>query len=181
MESTAGKGRFGTGGWDPGRDRAGRGGGEGLGVRRDKAGLPRVGAWGSLSLTCVPGAAARQLLALGAAPGWGDAGAGGVRGMVRGLAGSGVLERVGGGRPGRGAAAVEAAAGDAPLGSTRLGSAGLGAAARSARSPPLPLPPRATHGLTLPLPHRGSRAQLCPRCAAGEGSGGWAAVCFPAF
>lgn len=101
---------------------------------------------------CVPGAAARQLLALGAAPGWGDAGAGGARGMVRGVAGSGVLERVGGGRPGRGAAAAEAAAGrcSARLGSARLDSARRGSARRLGAlglllSPSRPPPPAPGH------------------------------------
>lgn len=46
------------------RDPAGRSGGESRRVGKSRVGLPWVGAWGSLSLTCMPGAAARQLRAL---------------------------------------------------------------------------------------------------------------------
>lgn len=71
--------------------RAGRGtapggaGGERRGVGEGRAGLPRAGAWGFLSLTCMPGAAARWLRELGAAPGWGVARACGALGMVGGF------------------------------------------------------------------------------------------------
>ena len=157
--------------------RAGRGaapgglGGEGRGVGEGRAGRPRVGMWGALSLTCMPGAAARRLRALGAAPAWGLAGTRGARGMVGGFCGQRGAGEGGGLAPGARGGGGGGGRCSARLGSARaaLGSAGLGAAARSARSPPLLLPP---FGLTLPLPRLECRAWPRPRWRMGEGSGG---------
>lgn len=79
MESPSGKGRWEAGGLVPGEGPR-REGQEAKGAELGRAGpdSPRVGAWGSLSLTCMVGAAARRLRALGAERGWGVAGAGGV-------------------------------------------------------------------------------------------------------
>lgn len=140
MESAACKARLGAGDLSRARNLAGGAGGEKRpGVGEGRAGLPRAGAWGGPSRS--PACLARRRDGCGRS---GLRGPGGSRERAGhgawswGSASSGVLERVGGGRPGRGAAA----AGDARLGSARaaLGSAGLGAAAPSARSPPLPLP-----------------------------------------
>lgn len=151
MESAACKARLGAGDLSRARNLAGGAGGEKRpGVGEGRAGLPRAGVWGGPSRS--PACLARRRDGCGRS---GLRGPGGSRERAGhgawswGSASSGVLERVGGGRPGRGAAA----AGDARLGSARLGlrSARLGSA-RQLQALGLRLSPsRSVLGLTLPM------------------------------
>lgn len=87
MESSEGKARLGVGCSSPGEGprRQGRGAEGAEWGRAEPGSRGRGRGGGSLSLTCMPGAAARQLRALGAARGWGVERACGARGMVGGF------------------------------------------------------------------------------------------------
>lgn len=163
MRSAAGEASFWAGGSSRAGGRVGRAGGEGRAVGEGRAGLPRVEVWGALSLTCMPGAAARRLRALGAAPAWGVAGMRGARGMVGGFCGQRCAGEGGGLAPG----ARGGGGGGGGRCSARLGWARRGSSERAVPASP---PPPAR--LTLPLPRLGSRARPRPRWRMGEGSRG---------